>query len=57
MQSVVVPGFLGTLNFLLDGDAHHVAVGNLKFSHCDDSHGFVTDCIASFMRDYLCRYV
>lgn len=57
MQSVVVPGFLGTLNFLLDGDAHHVGVGNLKFSHCGDSHGLVADSITSIMRHYLWRYV
>ena len=57
MQPTVVPGLLGALDLLLDGDAHHVYVSNLKFPHSGESRWLVTHIAKSIIRHYLCRHI
>lgn len=58
MQPMVISGFLGADNFLLDGNAHDVGVGNFQFPHDSTSSTMERRChYSSFMRHYLCRRV
>ena len=57
VEPVIVPRLLRPLNFLLNGNTHHIGISNLQFSHGGVSYGESTVSITSIIRQYLCRSV
>src|SRR5574340_1834082 len=57
MQPMVVARFIGTGDFLLDGDSHYFRIGNFQLLHGSASGSGNCRQYSSIMRHYICRYV